>query len=189
MTQARPSFFARLGIALAAYFRTLFDADFASSVQSLRLGKLPAPAQEPEAVEPVQEEPPPAFLETGPASALQLLGLLQREGRLIDFLEEEIADFSDADIGAAARVVHEGCRKALKEHFQVQAVRTEDEGTRITLEEGFDASAIRLTGNVSGAAPFHGTLQHRGWRVVEVSLPQVSVDHDLHVVTPAEVEL
>jgi hypothetical protein len=134
--------------------------------------------------------PAPALLRAAPSdAALQLLGLLQQEGRFIDFVEEEVDSFSDAEIGAAARVVHTGCHKALHDHLAIQPVRGEPEGARITLEKGFDASAARPTGNVSGAPPFTGTLVHRGWRVTEVKLPKIAEGHDVSVLAPAEVEV
>lgn len=122
-------------------------------------------------------------------AALQLLALLQREGRLVDFLEEDVASFPDADIGAAARVVHAGCRKALRDHVKLAPVRDEDEGAKVTLPEGFDPSAVKLTGDVQGKGPFTGTLRHRGWRATEVSLPVAVEGHDARVVAQAEVEL
>ena len=120
---------------------------------------------------------------------MQLLGLLQRDARLLDFAHEDLAGYSDADIGAAARLVHEGCRKVLAEHFTVENVRSESEGSRITLNEGFDAAAVRLTGNVVGKPPFSGTLGHRGWRVTDVRLPKLAESHDARILAPAEVEL
>jgi hypothetical protein len=122
-------------------------------------------------------------------AALQLLGLLQREARFVDFIQEEVAPYTDAEIGAAARVVHEGCRKVLREHFALQPVRSEAEGSRITLQAGFDAAAVRLTGNVVGQAPFNGTLSHRGWLVTEVKLPQLTDLQAAKVIAQAEVEL
>ena len=122
-------------------------------------------------------------------AALQLLGLLQREARFVDFLQEDTTGYSDADIGAATRVVHDGCRKVLAEHFTVEPVRSEAEGSRITLAEGFDATAVRLTGNVVGQAPFTGTLTHRGWQVTAVRLPQLTDTKAAAVVAQAEVEL
>jgi hypothetical protein len=107
----------------------------------------------------------------------------------VDFLEEDVAQYSDAEIGAAVRVVHEGCRKALREHLMLQPIREESEGASITLEQGFDASALRPTGNLVGEPPFTGTLAHRGWRVAEVRLPRLAEGHDVHVIAPAEVEL
>jgi hypothetical protein len=124
-----------------------------------------------------------------PDAALQLLGLFQREARLIDFTQENLSAYSDADIGAAARVVHEGCGKVLREHFTIEAVRGEAEGSRVVLEEGFDASAVRLTGNVVGKAPFRGALSHRGWRASSVRLPKLAEAHDAAILAPAEVEL
>jgi hypothetical protein len=114
---------------------------------------------------------------------------LQQEGRFVDFLEEDVSAYSDADIGAAARVVHEGCRKALREHIRFEPVRSEPEGSRLTLEQGFDASSVRLAGNVVGQPPFTGTLVHRGWRAEEVKLPRLAQGHDVSVLAPAEVEL
>lgn len=179
MPDSNPSFIHRLGLAFGAFFGILSDAAFAGQIQRLRQ---PRPSEPPAAA-------PPILKETGPEAALQLLGLLQREGRFIDFIEEDVASYSDADIGAATRVVHAGCRRALREHFSLQPVRQEAEGSAITLEAGFDASAIRLTGNVVGQAPFRGSLGHRGWRVAEVRLPKLAEKHDARILAPAEVEL
>jgi len=179
-------------LAWIAYFRTLFDAEFAAGVVRLRARALPPP-REAELAEPAAKEkkkPAPSKLrEYSPDAALQLLALLQREGRLVDFLEEDLSSASDADIGAAARVVHDGCRKALREHVTLEPVRHEDEGTKVTLEKGFDAASVRLVGNVVGEAPFTGTLRHRGWRAKDVKLPSMAEGHDAGVVAAAEVEL
>ncbi len=134
--------------------------------------------------------PEPVVLkEATPDAALQLLGLLQKEARFIDFIKEDIAAFSDADIGVAVRVVHEGCNKAINEHFTLAAVRNEQEGSKITLPQGFDAAAVRLTGNIVGAAPFTGTLVHKGWQVTGIRLPKLTAGHNAAIVAPAEVEL
>lgn len=127
--------------------------------------------------------------EPTPDAALQLLGLFQGEARLLDFLEEDIGAYSDAEVGAAARIVHEGCRRVLREHFEIAPVRTETEGTRITIPKGFDPSEIRLTGNIVGTPPFSGILVHRGWRATHVKLPQLAEGHKVDVLAPAEVEL
>jgi hypothetical protein len=182
MAESSPGFFTRLSMAFAAFWRTLIEPEFASAVGRLRRGK---PAALPEAAVPER----PLLKEAEPNAALQMLGLLQQEGRFIDFLEEDVAAYSDSEVGAAARVVHEGCRRTLQEHFAIEPVRTETEGTRVTLTEGFDSSAVRVTGNLVGQAPFTGSLTHRGWRVTEVRLPKVASGHDLAVLAPAEVEL
>jgi hypothetical protein len=193
VSDATPSFFARLILAWIAYFRVIFDPEFAAGVAKLRAGE-PPPREE-------QEEPPKKkkkkrerkeapVLKAAPAdAAMQLLGLLQREGRFIDFLEEDVSSFSDAQIGAAARVVHEGCHRALHEHFSIEPIHEKDEGTKVKIEAGFDAHAIRLTGNVVGEPPYRGSLSHRGWRCTDVRLAKMSAKHDPRILAPAEVEL
>jgi len=143
----------------------------------------------PRVIEPPSKPESALLRETSPDSALQLLGLLQNEARFIDFVQENVAGFTDAEIGAAARIVHEGCRKVLRQHFELEPVRTETENSRVTLPRGFDASAVRLTGNIVGEAPFIGTLVHRGWRASQVKLPKVAEGHDTRIVAAAEVEL
>jgi hypothetical protein len=180
-----PAFFARFFMAFTAFFRVLFDGSFAGRVA--RLGSGEAPAQPSATSAPVPQTP--KLREAPVDSALQLLGLLQREGRLIDFLQEDVSGYSDADIGAAARVVHDSVAKALLSHVKLARVRSETEGSRVTIPKGFSASEIRLVGNVLGEAPFSGTLNHAGWRVTHIELPKLSEGHDLKIVAPAEVEL
>lgn len=187
-----PGFFSRLSIAFGALFKSLGDAEFAARVRDDGVGPTAAPAPAPAPVPTPTPAPTPApapLRAPTPDSALQLLSLFQREARLIDFAHENLSAYSDADIGAAARVVHEGCARVLREHFAIEPVRTEAEGSRLTLNEGFDAASVRLTGNVVGKAPFTGTLSHRGWRASKVTLPQLAESHDARVLAPAEVEL
>ncbi len=188
-TQPLPSFFSRISIAIGAFFRALSDADYAARLT--RIDDAPQPAAAPVATPAPAPAPAPAqtLRVATPDAALQLLSLFQREARLIDFTQENLSAYSDADIGAAARVVHEGCSKVLREHFTIEAVRSEAEGSRVVLEEGFDASAVRLTGNVVGSAPFRGALSHRGWRASNVRLPKLAEAHDAAILAPAEVEL
>jgi hypothetical protein len=188
-----PSFWSRLSLAFGAFFKTVGDAEFAARLRDDQIGPIAAPAPAP-APAPAAPAPTPAptaapLRVATPDAALQLLSLLQREARLIDFANENITVYSDADIGAAARVVHEGCARVLREHFTIEPVRGELEGARVTLPEGFDAASVRLTGNVVGKAPFTGTLSHRGWRASKVSLPQLADKHDASIIAPAEVEL
>ncbi|MBV8134121.1 MAG: DUF2760 domain-containing protein, partial [Deltaproteobacteria bacterium] len=97
------------------------------------------------------------------AAALVLLSALQREGRLIDFVRQDVAGFSDEDIGAAGRIVHAGCRKVIDQFFRFEPASSGAEGQSLTVPAGFDAQRIRLTGNVTGNPPFRGTLKHHGW--------------------------
>ena len=182
-------FLSRLSVAIGSFFALLGDGRLAARVQALRDGaplasEVPPPA-------PVQT-PPPAALVRATANvdaALQLLALLQRESRFVDFLQEDIAAYSDADVGGAARLLHGGARKVLEDTFDLEVVRAEAEGSRLTLPAGFDAAAVRVTGNVVGQPPFTGTLQHQGWRVTAVRLPALTAGHDTRVIAPAEVEL
>ncbi len=176
-----PSFFERLSLALKLFFKILGDAGFASQMKR-SISPEPEPRTQP-------STPQAAFKEALPDAAVQLLGLLQQEGRFVDFLEEDITGVSDSDIGAAARVVHQGCRKAVRDHFKIVPIRNEPEGSRVTLPEGFDASSLRLTGNVIGKPPYTGNLIHRGWRVNNVTLPKIASGHDVRVLASAEVEL
>jgi hypothetical protein len=121
--------------------------------------------------------------------ALALLALLQREGRLVDFLREPLDGFSDADIGAAARDVHRGCRKVLDQHLSLEPVMPGAEEAKVAVPKGFDPAEVRLIGEAKGEPPFRGTLRHHGWRVVDARLPALADGVDRTVIAPAEVEL
>jgi hypothetical protein len=167
----------------------LFDAAFAGRTWSVREA-LPAPQPEPT---PLASKTPgpkaPEVAVPSVDSALRLLSLFQREGRLVDFLEQDIATFSDADVGAAARVVHEGCRKALRAHATIAPIRSEEEGARVSLPTGFSPSEVKLSGNVTGAGPYAGVLKHKGWRALQFDLATPLDGRDSRVLAPAEVEL
>ena len=182
MTDSNPSFLKRVSLAFGTFFSTLSNPVYAARVMDLRQGDVLAPA-------PVASPPPAPLKQASPDAALQLLALLQRDARLIDFTQEDLSGYSDAEIGGPARLVHEGCVKVLPEYFTLAPVRPEAEGSRILLSEGFDARAIRLTGNVVGQAPFQGSLSHRGWRATETRLPKLTDSHDATVLAQAEVEL
>lgn len=125
-----------------------------------------------------------------PQAAIQLLALLQRQGRLIDFLQEDLTLYEDSQIGAAVRSIHQGCRDTLREHMELKPIFQEPEGTQVNVPPDFNPRAIRLTGNVSGDPPFSGVLRHRGWRAERVELPQPTVEQKKDwVVAPAEVEV
>lgn len=185
----------RIGLAFAVFFRVLLDGVLAFRVQRALTGAveppavLPPPAPPP-APRPVEKAPEPAVdPHAHHPAVVSVLAALQREGRFVDFLQEDVASFADADVGAAARVVHEGCRKLLRQYVTLAPVRSESEGDRVTLPAGFDASSVRLTGNVVGSAPFTGTLRHKGWKATAVTWPAPAKGGDSNVVAPAEVEL
>ncbi|HEY7331016.1 MAG TPA: DUF2760 domain-containing protein [Gemmataceae bacterium] len=164
---------ARFGLALKAYFRVLGDAAIAERIRPL----LEPPAQE--AAKPARLSPEP----------LRLLALLQREGRLLDFLLEDISAATDDQVGAGVRELHRQAQAVIKEHLVLEPVLAKNEGETVEVPANFDPSAIRLTGNVTGQPPFRGTLQHHGWRVKNYTLPTPPEGQDQFVLAPAEVEL
>ncbi len=179
------SFVGRVGLAFACFFRILLDGVLAKRVAGVL-------SEDPRGLPPRQEPPGPVEEPEAPhepTEALQLLALLQREGRLVDFLQQDVASFSDEDIGAAARVVHDGCRRTLQAHAELSRVLPDEEGKRVKVPANFDASRIKLTGDVSGSGPFEGVLRHGGWSVQKLQLPKIVGQQDMRVVAPAEVEI
>ena len=124
-----------------------------------------------------------------PDTALVFLSLLQKEGRFVDFLGEDLDRYADEQIGAAVRSVHQGCKKVMAGHLKLAPVLNADEGSKVDVPEGFDPASIKLTGNVSGDPPFTGVLRHPGWRADKVSWPALSADYDVDIIAPAEVEV
>ena len=122
--------------------------------------------------------------------SLQILSILQRNGRLIDFLQEDLSQYDDTQIGSAARNIHSGCKETLAKHVKIEPVFSDEEGNEITVPYGFDSKSIQLTGNVKGNPPFKGVLRHRGWKVVKVQMPKLTTDEDKNnILAPAEVEI
>jgi hypothetical protein len=163
--------FKRVGLSCKASWRVLRDPDAAAKVEAL-LG------------------PPKPTTPPKPSGApLRLLTLMQREGRLLDFLLEDIGAYPNEQIGAAVRDIHKSCQHALKEHLVLEPVLSQPEDADVDVPAGFDPSAIRLTGNVTGQPPFRGKLLHHGWRVKEIKIAAPPEGQDEFVVQPAEVEL
>lgn len=195
----------RLRLAFTLPWKILFDGSWAARVAemetSLALPGLvegtdhldtPRPTvTKAEEVELKEMEPSLTGVEpeTDLTAALQLLSILQREGRFIDFIQEDMSGFADAEIGAAARVVQAGCKRGLSEYVKLAAIRSEEEGAAVRLEAGYDAKQTRVTGHVAGEPPYTGTLAHHGWRAESIVLPQLSQGHDARVLAPAEVEI
>jgi hypothetical protein len=125
------------------------------------------------------------------AEVINFLAILQEKGRLVDFLMDDIACYSDAEVGAAGRVLHEGCKAVLLEHFGIRPMLEEGEGSKVTIPPGYAPGDYRLVGRISGEPPFSGTLVHHGWRAEWVKLPRlirVSAGRP-PAIAPAEVEL
>lgn len=140
--------------------------------------------------EPQLLPPPPETAFQGSREpAIQLLALMQKEGRLVDFLMEDLTGFSDEQIGGAVRPIHESTKKLFADRIKLGRVHDEKEGTRIDVPVGYDASRISITGNLSGEPPFTGIVRHKGWVVTELNLPTVPAGADPMIVAPAEIDV
>jgi hypothetical protein len=154
---------------------------------------------------PRRQEPPPPESATEPArqalgepetrradaEIVHFLAMLQEKGRLVDFLMDDINTYNDAQVGAAARVVHAGCKNVLEEHFKINPIRAEQEGSTVQVPAEYSADEYRLIGKIAGSAPFSGVLVHRGWKTDMVKLPQLlrRATGQLPAIAPAEVEV
>jgi len=153
-------------------------------------GRPKAEADQP-AAETVSAAPPTLTANQSNAEVVNFLAILQEKGRLVDFLMDDIKGYSDAQVGAAARVLHEGCRTVLLEHFGIHPVREESEGSKITVPAGYAPDEYRLVGKIRGEAPFLGVLVHHGWRADWVKLPRLlrTGNGRLPTIAPSEIEL
>lgn len=155
---------------------------------------LPAPAADKPALSAATAAQASATSDSSPqraeAEVISFLAALQEKGRLIDFLMDDVTSYEDAQVGAAARVVHEGCRAALDEVFTIAPVTESAEGTTISVPAEHRADEYRLTGKLAGQAPFNGTVVHRGWKTTKTKLPQIIVpDGQVPCIAPAEIEV
>jgi hypothetical protein len=174
-------------LAFRAFFRTLFNRDFRDEVDRLVRGELIAQA-------PVKEAPapskPPEPRRPRRSEAMTLLAALQREARLVDFLQEPIASYSDAQVGAAVRDIHRDCAGVLERMFAIRPLVADVEGSPIEVPAGFDAARYSLTGAVAGQPPHRGVLAHHGWLATRCELPQwTGSEEAARIVAPAVVEL
>ena len=153
-------------------------------------GATPGPA--PSAVPvpaPAAILPPLAAANQAEAEVVAFFALLQEKGRFVDFLMEDITSYDDAQVGAAARVIHQGCRQVLQENFNVSAISESEEGSQVTVPAGYAGDQFRIVGKLSGDPPFTGTLIHKGWKTEFVKLPRIAKTEHLPPIAPAEVEL
>lgn len=155
------------------------------------LGIAPRVVERTVVAEAARPMPAPPKANQAESEIVSFLGLLQAKGRLVDFLMDDINAYSDAQVGAAARVVHAGCQSVLKEHFRIRPVRDEAENARVTVPADYPADEYRLLGRISGQAPFSGVLVHHGWKTEFVKLPTIlrGSGERLPAIAPAEVEL
>ncbi|MBZ5603626.1 MAG: DUF2760 domain-containing protein [Acidobacteriia bacterium] len=164
----------RITFAFRAFFSILFGGTLPSDIaQAFGYSK----------VVPMRPAAPPKP-QAGPTDgAVQILSILQRDARLVDFLMEDISAYSDEQVGAAVRDVQENARKSMQRYLQLAPVIDGVEGTYTKAE----AEGVKLIGNVpaSGKAP-GGTLRHKGWRADKVELPTLPPGN---LIAPAEIEV
>jgi hypothetical protein len=180
----------RVVFALRCFLSILFHAEIPNDIaQKLvkppsTIPQAPAAASSVSRLKEVERPVPESF-----DRAVQMLALLQRDGRLIDFLAENISAYPDTQLGAAVRTIHETCRQALDHYVKLEPILDSEEDQPVTVQAGFDPAAIKLIGNLAGEPPVRGVLRHKGWRVKEVNLPPLPQAAGRMVVAPAEVEL
>ena len=181
----------RLFFAFRCFFSLLFQGKIPQDVlQALRVTKVEvappvtAANETPAAPKVRGDKPSPESLDR----AVQMLALLQRDGRLVD-LEEDVSSYPDGQLGAAVRSIHTSCRQLLERYIKLEPILSSEEDQPVTVPVGFDPAAIKLVGNVTGEPPIRGLLRHRGWRVTEVTLPSLPQGTGRAIVAPAEVEV
>jgi len=173
----------RISLAFRCFFNLLFQGTLSAgtltALNLTRRGAAPTPAK------PFAAAPP----EPRPANgALQVLAILQRDSRLVDFLMEDIAAYSDDQVGAAVRELHDQCRDSINRYFTLQPVIDGVEGT-FTKAPSTDPNVVKFIGNVPAVPPSGGTLRHKGWRAAKVDLPALSSKQDAAIIAPAEIEI
>lgn len=175
----------RLKLAFAAFFTILFQGRLPAALQGPRSAERAATAT----ASPGSPGSPGPPVSDHSDRAIQMLALLQRDGRLIDFLMEDLGAYADAQIGAAVRDVHAGCRGVLTRYVVLEPILSGTEGAQTSVSQDVDPAAVRLVGNVTGRPPFPGTLLHRGWRATKIELPPLGAPAGRRIVAQAEVEV
>ncbi len=175
----------RISAAFKSFFVLLFTGELPDDVaRAFGYSKAPAP----KAAAPPAKPAAPPKAEAGPSDgALQILAILQRDSRLVDFLMEDIAAYSDDQVGAAVRDVQSQAREALQRYLQLAPVIDSVEGVYVKTDS-VSKGAYKLVGNVpaNGKAP-GGLLRHKGWKADKVDLPAAAPAAGL--LAPAEIEV
>lgn len=189
------SFIPRFFGAFGQFFKYMGSGDYAARCSAVGKGEVLAFEAEPavitKEIEVIREieVAAPVLASVNEDGAHQLLQLLQHEARFIDFIQESIDGYDDAEVGAAARQIHAGCSKVINQHFTIDVVNTAPENSRVEVASDYDAKQIKLEGRVEGTGPYAGTLIHPGWKVTKTQLPKISSTDNLTILAPAEIEV
>jgi len=179
----------RIVFAFRSFFSILIDGDIAADIlRELGVTTGAAVTAAPSGTSAAPARAAETVADSGDR-AVQMLALLQRDGRLIDFLSEDITPYADAQLGAAVRVIHDSCRRALDRYFKLEPVIASEEDQPVTVPAGFDPACVKLIGNVVGVPPMRGLLRHRGWRIQQMNLPSLPDASARSIIAPAEVEI
>jgi hypothetical protein len=178
----------RIGLAIRVFFAALFDAAAGQRLeQALAAPQAPV---ESKPAPPVERKPATPSKPAARSEAITLLAALQREARFLDIIQEPLGNYSDAQIGAAARDVLRNCAGVLDRWFGLKPLLTQEEGSSVEVPAGYDPQRFRVVGNVSGDPPFRGQLVHHGWLATKCELPAWSGQvESTQVVAPVEVEV
>ena len=176
-------FSTRVSYAFRCFFSLLFGREIPQDIVLALAAPVAAPTTPTKKL--TVEKPPAESFDR----AIQMLALLQRDGRLIDFLQEDVSPYPDGQLGAAVRSIHSSCRQVLDRYMKLEEIISSEEDQPVTVPAGFDPAAVKLVGNVVGEPPIKGLLRHRGWRVKEVSLPSPPQGAGRAIIAPAEVEV
>lgn len=178
----------RIGLAFRMFFGILFSREVADRV-----------AQPTATAEPVRiESTPVAVVQAAPvkppqptrSDAITLLEALQREARFLDFVQESLDAYDDAQVGAAVREIHRGSQAVLKRFFAIKPVLEVEEGSRYEVSADGEPGLYRLVGQVPESRPVTGTVTHSGWQAQKCELPQWTGRPVLErVIAPAEIEI
>ena len=189
-----------LGLALGAFLKCLLNPSFADEVKGLAIARKKTEIEPPKKVvrDEIEEKPVEVATKVTPSvtdeiseyelGAIQMISELQKEGRLVDFLEEDLADYEDDEIGSSVRSIHEGCKKVIEKVVQKEKMIDQEEESSIRVNKDYNVNEIKLSGRVSETFPQKGILVHPGWKVKEMKLstrPKVSAK----IICPAEIEI
>jgi hypothetical protein len=177
-------FSTRVAYAFRCFFALLFHGEVPADILQAFAGEAAKPVSA-----PAVTVPPPKPALQPPDRAIQILSLLQRDGRLIDFLAEDVSPYPDSQLGAAVRTIHDSCKQVLDRYLKLEPVLNSEEDQPVALQNGFDPASVKLIGNVGAATPAKGILRHRGWRVREANLPSLPQGAGREIIAPAEVEV
>jgi hypothetical protein len=172
---------ARIWLAIRSFFSILFSGslpdDALVELGLVRRGAAKTPAATAPGAVPKSSD-----------GALQMLSILQRDARLIDFIMEDIAAYSDDQVGAAVRGLHDQARESIARYVKLEPVIDGVEGT-FTRPPTSDPAAVKFIGNVPAGTPTGGLLRHKGWRAGKLSLPAINPKQDAAIIAPAEIEI